>query len=813
MSPLLSDLRLSARALRRTPGFTLVAVLALSLGLGGATAMFTLVHGVLLKPLAYRDSGRLVYVAEVVREIAHLAPALPVNVRHFDAWRERCGALQYAALINASALNLTGAGEPERLEGVAATASLFDTLGVAPALGRAFTAAEEQPGKDRVVVLSHGLWQRRFGQAPGIVGRTVTLDGASYEVIGVMPPGFRMPKLAATKLVNLPDLVDFYRPLVIDRSKIRMIGEFNYMALARLRPGVSLSQTRDQLNAIQADLARQGEEKVTLTAALEPLQDAVVGSSRRPLWLLLGAVGAVLLIVCVNLANLLLVRGAARAREASIRFALGAGRARLVCMALIESLMLAIPSGLLGLAFAWAAVRAVAASAGASLPRADELSLDWQVTSAGLLLSLLTALAFGALPALRLAAVDPQDALRAGSHTITDSRSSVRLRGLLVAVQTSLSAALLVFAGLLAASLFHLTTLDKGFRVERVLASDIVLPASSYAGQHPREAFYRRLLESIQQVPGIESAAITSHPILGGASWVNPMWIDGDARRMVERPMANLRFISPSFFATMDMPLVAGRPFAEADRGRNVAVLSLRSAEALWPGLSAIGRKFYTFTSGGETLLEVVGVVRDSRSVSLDGEPPLMAYFPYWQESRTSAQLIVRTVRDPLTFAASLRRSIRAVDPSVPVANIRTMAGVVDEATARQRFQVRLAIGFAAFALLLVSLGVYGVAAYWVARRRPEIGIRLAMGANRGQVARLVAFQGAVPAAAGLALGLAAAWAGGRLVQTLLFGISAADVRIYAVSALLLGCCIAIALLVPAWSASRTRASSALRYE
>lgn len=813
MPLLCTDLRFCARSLSRAPGFALVAVLALSLGIGGVTAMFTLVNGVLLKPLAYRDPGRLVLVSEVVRELAHLAPALPVNARHFDAWKLRCAALEDAALLEARALNLTGAGEPERLDGAGATASLFDTLGARPALGRTFTADEEQAGKARVVVLSHGLWQRRFGGDRGILGRTVTLDGAAYEVIGVMPPEFRMPRPAAAKLVNLPDRIDFYRPLVLDRSQIRLIGEFNYMVLARLRPGVSLPQARDQLNAIQADLARQGEEKVTLTAALEPLQDAVAGASRRPLWLLLGAVGAVLLVVCVNLANLLLVRGAARAREIAIRLALGAGRARLVWLALLESLLLALPAGLLGLVLAWAAVRAVAAGAGVSLPRAQELSLDWQAASAGLLLSLLTALAFGALPALRLTAADPQNALKAGSHTVTDTRSSVRLRGVLVAAQTGLSAALLVFAGLLAASLFRLTGVEKGYRVERILTSEIVLPASTYAGKPARDQFYRRLLDSIRRTPGVESAAITSHAMLGGESWVNPLWTAGDARRMVERPMANLRFISPAYFATLGTPLLAGRTFAESGRGRNVVVLSRRAAEAVWPGVNPLGRRIYTFTSDGETPLEVVGVVGDTRSTSLEGEPPLMAFFPYWQQSRNTAHLMIRTARDPLSLAAAVRAVVRAIDSSVPVARTRPLSGVLDEATARQRFQARLAAGFAAFALLLASLGVYGVAAYWAARRRPEIGIRLALGASREQVARLVALQGAVPAAGGLALGLAAAWAGGRLVQSLLFGVSAAEPWVYASVAFLLGICFALALLIPAWRASRTRAAAALRYE
>jgi len=536
-------------------------------------------------------------------------------------------------------------------------------------------------------------------------------------------------------------------------------------------------------------------------------------SSRRPLLLLLGAVGVVLLIVCVNLANLLLVRGAGRSREVAIRMALGAERGRLARLALTESMMLALPGGVLGLGLAWAAVKLVASSAGAALPRADELAVDWQAAAFGMLLSLVTAAAFGLLPALRMTAVDPQDALKAGSHTVTDGRGSARLRSVLVAAQAGLSAALLVLAGLLSLSLFRLTRVDKGYSTERVMASAVVLPSSQYGDHKVRAQFYGRLLQAVRETPGVESVGLLSHPLLKGETWVNPVWVDGDTRKMLERPMANLRFVSPDYFRTMSIDLRTGKSFTEADRGRDVVVLSRKMAETLWPGQNAIGRKVYSFTGGAPTLMEVVGVATDTRSTALDREPGMMVYFPYWQASRSRATLMVRTTREPEEMAAVVRRAVHEADAAVPVAEMKTMDSVVGEATARQRFQMALALGFAVFALLLASLGIYGVVAYWVERRKPELGIRLALGAGRGTLVGMVVRQGALPVACGMVIGLAGAFAGARVVESVLFGVKATEPWVYGAVALLLGVCAGAACLLPAVRAARVPAASALHYE
>lgn len=803
---------MSARSLRRTPAFAAIAVLTLALGIGGTTAMFSIVNGVLLKPLAYRDPGRLVVISERIQELAHLYPALPANALHVEAWRDRCAALGGAALMRGTTLNLTGSGEPQQLSVLTVSASLLDVLGVQPAAGRGFLPEEERPGANHVVILTDAFW-RRLGADPHLVGRNLTLDGLPHTVVGILPASFRFVSGGRWgALEGLPPVIDLLRPEALNRADISPMAEFNYAAFARLKSGFTLQQATDQINAVQAQIVHDSGEKLTLTAVVHPMQEMVVGDARRGLLMLLGAVGAVLLIVCVNLANLLLVRGAGRGREVAIRLAMGASRATLVRMALRESLLLALPGGLLGLGLAWAAVRLAVNRAAAELPRADEISVDWQTALFALAVSLLTAAAFGMLPAWRLGSIDPQESLKAGSHTTTESRASGRVRSLLVGTQTALGATLLIFAGLLSTSLFRLLNVDKGFQTQRILASEIVLPSSQYNSLASRTRFYDRALAGLRALPGVEAAALFSHMPLSGQVWVNPLSVEGDQRPLLRRPMANVRFISPNFFHTISMDLVAGRPFSEADRGRNVAILSEGAVETLWPGLNPLGR---TVKTGGpeSPACEVIGVVRDTRVVALDSDPVRLAYFPFWQQSRTHAILVVRTAVDPLAIAGAIRRAVHQADAQVPIAKITTLDGLVGEAVARRRFQATLALGFALFALLLASLGVYGVVSYWVERRRTELGIRVALGAPGARLFGMVLSRGLLPVCAGLVCGLGLALAGGRVVQSLLFEVKAANPAVYGIVALSLFSLCALACGIPAMRAARTRAVQVLRDE
>ncbi|MGJ5813353.1 ABC transporter permease [Paludibaculum fermentans] len=812
MDELWRGISLSVRALRRTPAFSVIAILTLALGIGGTTAMFSIVNGVLLKPLAYRDPGQLVVIRESIKELAHLYPALPANALHLEAWRDHCPAIQGAALMRGTTLNLTGSGEPRQLTVLSVSVSILQVLGIQPALGRGFLPEEENKGRNHVVVLTDPFW-RRIGADPGLVGRTLTLDGLPHTVVGVLPASFRFPTAAKWgPLEGLPPGLDLLRPETIDRANIAPMAEFNYAAFARLKPGASLSQATDQINAVQAQIVRESGEKLSLSAFVDPLQEIVVGESRRGLLLLLGAVGAVLLIVCVNLANLMLVRGAGRGREVAIRLAMGADRAGLVRMALRESLLLALPGGLLGLGLAWAAVRLLVNRSALELPRIDEISVDWRSALFAIAVSLLTAAAFGMLPAWRLGSVDPQESLKAGSHTTTESRGSARVRSLLVGTQAALGATLLVFAGLLSTSLLHLLNVDKGFRTERALASEVVLPSSRYEGQADRTRFYDKLLAQVHSLPGVESAALVSHMPLRGQVWINPLSVEGDTRPMLQRPMANIRFISPDYFQTMRMELQHGRTFAEADRDRKVIILSEAAAKLLWPGLNPLGR---SLRFGGPTspVAEVVGIVRDNRSVELDKEPVLMAYLPHWQQSRTRAVLMLRSASDPLQLASAIRHAVHEADADVPVAQLLTMDTVVDQAVARRRFQAALALGFAVFALMLAGLGVYGVVSYWVARRRTELGIRAALGAQKGELFRLVLGRGLTPVCVGLAVGLAAAILGGRIVESLLFEVKATDPRVYGLVAAALGGLCTLACGIPALRAAGTQAVQVLRDE
>ncbi|QOY87109.1 ABC transporter permease [Paludibaculum fermentans] len=812
MSELWRGLRLSVRSLRRTPAFSVIAILTLALGIGGTTAMFSIVNGVLLQPLSYRDPGQLVVIRESIKELAHLYPALPANALHLEAWRDRCAAIQGAAIMRGTTLNLTGNGEPLQLTVLSVSPSILQVLGVQPALGRGFLPEEENKGRNRVVVLTDSFW-RRIGADPALVGRTLTLDGLPHTVVGVLPASFRFPTAAKWgPLEGLPPGLDLLRPESLNRADISPMAEFNYAAFARLKPGASIHQAVDQINAVQAQIVHDSGEKLTLSALVDPLQEIVVGESRRGLLLLLGAVGAVLLIVCVNLANLMLVRGAGRGREVAIRLAMGADRAGLVRMALRESLLLAIPGGLLGLGLAWGAVRLLVSRSALELPRIDEISVDWRTALFAIAVSLVTAAAFGMLPAWRLGSVDPQESLKAGSHTTTESRASARVRSLLVGTQAALGATLLVFAGLLSTSLLHLLNVDKGFRTERVLASEVVLPTSRYEGQPDRTRFYDKLLAQVHALPGVESAALVSHMPLRGQVWINPLSIEGDTRPMLQRPMANIRFISPGYFQTMRMQLLNGRDFAEADRERKVIILSEAAAKLLWPGLNPLGR---TLRFGGpdSPVAEVVGVVKDNRSVELDQGPVLMAYLPHWQQSRTRAVLMIRTAADPLQMAGVIRRAVHEADAEVPVAQLLTMDTVVDQAVARRRFQAALALGFAVFALLLAGLGVYGVVSYWVARRRTELGIRAALGAQRAELFRLVLGRGLAPVCAGLAVGLVIALLGGRIVESLLFEVKATDPWVYGLVAAALGGLCTLACGIPAMRAAGTQAVQVLRDE
>jgi len=806
-----NDIRYALRALLRDPAFASMAVLSLAVGIGANTAIFSVVNGVLLRPLPYHDPARLFTIREVVPKLTHLYPTLPVNFSHYYEWRKRCSALQSIALVNSAAPNLTGAGEPQLLNGARVSAGIFRVLGVTPQLGRGFLDEEDPEGHNQVAVISDSLWKRRFSADRSIIGRKITLNGRPVVIVGVLPPGFQFPTQTGPLVSDgLGPKTEIFQPLGYTKDDLEEItGDYNWAAIARLRPGVSPGKALAELNVIQADISSRIPEKMDLQAQLSSLQENIVGDSRRGLLVLLGAVGAVLLILCVNLANLSLARAAGRARESAIRTALGASRAQLLCQALSESLMLALAGGLLGIGLAAWGVQLLVHAAPLDIPRLNEVHLDPRVLGFALLVSVATGIVFGILPALRSAAAHPVEALKSGSYTTTEARRGVRMRSILVALEAALGALLLITAGLLIGSFVRLMHVDKGFDIERVLAVRVIMPSTKYAEEARQTAFFDRLLQMTRPLPGVLSVSLVSALPLQGETWIDLAAAEGDQGPLFERPMVNVRFVSPDYFKTLRIPFREGRPFDDSQRNRKVVIISQGTARRLWPGRNAVGRRM----QHNENLEEVVGVTADIRGTSLDKDPVLMIYIPYWQRPRQAASLLVRTAMDPRGIAASLRHVIRQMDADVPIPEMQTLQEVMLESVAQRRFQMMLVVLFAAAALALAGFGIYGVVSYSVARRRTEMGIRLALGAGTGGLRRMVLWQAIRPVAAGLAVGIAGALAAGQVLSSLLFQVSARDPFTIAGVALVLLTVSMIAALIPAHRATRVDPMKSLRFE
>jgi predicted permease len=773
MAALLNDLRHAVRTLLRDRGYTAVALLTLAFGVAANTIIFSVVDAVLLRPLTYRDPGRLMVINEVVPELAGTYPRLPTSARHFFEWRDHCSSFEQFSIIEPLDLVLTHAGQPAQLNGARVSANMFSMLGVQPQLGRTFLNEEEQAGHDREVIISDGLWNQRFHRDPELVGRAITLDGAPWTVVGILPASFHFPKSDGSQIVNFPKKADVFRPAVFKRDDLDWFGEFNFVVIGRLRQGVPEQRALAEMNVVQASIAAHAPDGMHLRALLTPLQEEVTGAARKGLVILFCAVGAVLLIVCVNLANLSLARTAGRGRDLAIRTALGAGRAQLARYILSESLAVGLAGGAAGIALAWAGLRTVLLYAPLDLPRLDEIHLDARALLFAIAVSIFTAVLFGILPAWRASAADPQLALRVSSRSATEGRRGLFTRELLVGFESGLSAVLLVAAGLLIGSFVHLLNVDEGFNADRLIAVEITLPANGYGESARRESYYRQLTAKMQALPGVNHAAIISRLPLEGEDWVDVMQRDGDHLPMTELPMVNMRFCSPDYFRTMGIAFVAGQGFSEADQKRPLAVISGAAARRVWPGQNPIGKKFNR-GDPSEPPFEVAGVVRDVRP-GIEKQPVVTAYFPYWYRNRLSMTAVLRTSADPRMLAGAVRSTVWSIDPDTVVGEIRTMQNVVSSSVGQRRFQVMLIAGFAASALLLSAIGIYGVVSWSVARRRNEIGVRMALGATSGNVRRMVVAQGLRPVLAGLAVGIAVALASGRVLSSLLFGVSPRD--------------------------------------
>jgi putative ABC transport system permease protein len=796
MDTLLQDLRFGLRLLLRQPAFTLLVVLTLALGIGANTSIFSVVNGVLLSPLPYPAPERLVAVWGHHPDIGRESASLP----DFLDWREGARSFEQLAAWFPTLYNVTGEGEPERVVGVRTTANFFQTLGISPARGRAFDRGEDREGKTTVVVLSHGFWKRRMGEDPAALGRTLTLNGVPHTVIGIAPESFRFN----------PD-AEMWVPLPMDTQSNRR-SDF-LRVIGRLAPSATVEQAQEELRAVMRRLAEQyPDTNARWTVEAVSLHEDLVGESRPALLIFMGAVGLVLLIACANVANLMLARSARRQRELAVRAALGASRLRLVRQMLTESILLALMGGGLGLLLAVWGIDGLRAAGLDLVPGQTEIGIDEQVLAFTVGLSLVTGVLFGLAPALRLPGSNLDDTLRAGARGLTGGMGLRQLRGLLVLGEVALALVLLVGAALLLRSFDRLQRVDTGFEPEGVLTLRLLLPASKYPGDPQLAAFYEQLTERVAALPGVEAAGIINAVPLASGTPYNTFTIQGRAPDPNAVEDAETFSVSPGYFRSLGIPLRSGRLLESQDgaSAQPVALINETMARRFWAGRDPLGARVSLDATNWFT---VVGIVGDVRNAALQKEPHAQLYFPASQLPRRAMFLAVRTTGEPMGLVGSLRREVSTLDPDLPLADIATMEQRLGRAAAKPRVNVLLLGGFAAVALLLAGIGIYGVISQMVVQRTREIGIRMALGARQRDVLRLMILQGMTPALVGIALGLAVAWASSRLMAKLLYGVSATDPVSFFTVPIFLAAVAFLAAWLPARRARRVDPTEALRQE
>jgi putative ABC transport system permease protein len=763
-------LRDALRSFRHDRAYALTIVGTLALTIGATTAVFSVVNGVLLAPLAYDEPGQLVALRERWRETGNRPGN--VNDRHANYWREHARSFDSMAQYVIRPANLTGRGEAAQVNIARASATLFDVLRTRAAVGRTPALADERDGAPDVIALTDSFWRRRFGADPGITGQAVVLDGQPYTVVGVLPAAFALPD----QRQNEP--VDGFIPL---RPVAGWMGDHNNQAIARLRTGVTIAQANAELDVLQTQIvaivAKDFHEPYTLTSAVVPLAEHIVGRVRRALLLLLAAVGAVLLIACSNLANLSLTRTLGRLRETAIRSALGASRRSLIGKALIEQLLLAAVGGASGLWVASVALRLFIQTAPVDLPRVNDVTLDVRVLAFTAAVTILAGLLVAVVPAWRLGRRDVQATLRAETATVASDRRSLRSQGTLLALQIALSVTLLMVTALFGASLVRVLSVERGFSVDRVLAVDLSLPAARYATERVRQPVYDRLLAAVLALPGVRAVSTTSVLPLRGPSGTQSIVPEGKTLTISERSIANFRFVAPDYFRTLGLTIKRGRSFTDSERDpqRPTPVLISESTGVrMWPDEDPIGKRFSRGIAN-EQGFEVVGLVSDARMTSLDEPPPLMVYVPYWWRSRPALAMLIKTEAEPTSVLAGVRRAVREVDPDIAVGDARPLEQIVDASTASRRYQTRLFVAFGLAALFIAAVGVYSVTSHGVSRRRREMNIRVALGAQTSQVVHLILRQTTMPVLVGLGAGVAGALSVGGVITSLLFEVRARD--------------------------------------
>ena len=808
MGTLIQDLRYGVRMLWKSPGFTIVAVLTLALGIGANTAIFSVVNGVLLRPLPFRDPSRLVLIAE-----KSSFPIISTSYENYLDWRDQSHSFESMEATRGSSITLTGAGEPERLNVRMATAGLFSMLGINAQIGRTFLPEEDRAGGTPVALLSYGLWQRRFGGSADIIGKTVNLDLQPYTVVGILPSGFQILQPADLYLPFTP----WAKTLPADRN-----WHPGIIPLARLKQGVSKEQARSEMIGITKRLEQQYPDYNTGTSAdVVGLQDEIVQNSRPALLLLLGAVSFVLLIACANVANLLLARAASRGREVAIRTAMGASRGRVIRQLLTESVLLSLAGGLLGVIVALAAVGLLPKIAGDSIPQGAPIGLDPWVLAFTAVVSLFTGLLFGIVPALRTANLDLRGTLNEGSRGSTAGPGQHVLRGALVAMEIALAMLLLVGSGLLLRSFSRLQEVPPGFQPDHLLVADIPLSPTAYAKPQDRYQFFDRLVERAKSLPGVRSAAAASFlPVSGGGSIIHFNITGRPPKSPHEFVAAGYRTITPNYLETLGVPLLQGRFFTRGDNEKSPAVVIINAtmAHTFFPNENPLGKRLQLGALPEQEVptMEIVGVVGDVH-FGLGTDPQAEMYLPYRQADLLlpvfQLSVVLRTAGDPALQTSALRSALAEIDPNQPLVKVRTMEENMATTVAQPRFRTWLIGILAMLALVLAAVGVYGVMSYTVTQRTSEIGVRVALGAQPKDVFRIIVGEGLRLALFGVGVGLVAALLLTRLLQSFLFGISAYDPLTFIAVSLLLTLVAVAASYFPARRATRVDPMIALRYE
>jgi putative ABC transport system permease protein len=807
MSLLGQDLRYGFRLLSKSRGFTAIALATLALGIGATVSIFSVADAVMFKALPFRDPDRVVVVYEKNPALGRFR--LSAAVANFRDWRQQSQTLEGVSAVFDAPVNLTGGPngriDPEELKAERISAGLLPMLGVQPILGRVFRPEEDRPGHYNFAMLSNSLWMRKFGADPAIVGKNIRLRNQPYNVVGVMPAGFSL----------LEPNVDVYVPLGLNADDPRMGASRMLKVLARLKPGVTLAQAKNEMEGIGAQLETANPAMNRgWRPNLFPLQEELLGKTRDSMWVLLGAVGLLLLMACANVANLLLARGAARQREIAVRAAMGASRARLVAQFLAESAMLALAGGALGLILARGAVLLVSRLGPASIPRLTEVRMDGRLFLFALAASLVTGIVFGIVPALQGSRGNLSAALLEGGRSGTAGRSARWLRNALVVAEIALALVVLVGAGLLMRGFERLRTVDPGFQSANRLTMRVPLGGGRNNAIERRVAFFQQLTDKIAALPGVLSVGAVSALPLTGFGNGSMFWIDGRPAPPPERrPLAATRGATLAYFRTMGIPLVEGRPFDTRDTQTSapVAIVDEVLARRFWPQGGAVGARL--IVDANDKVEEIVGVVGKVKPDRLEGDDWPTIYMPYSQKDDQTMIVVARTANPPLSIASTAARSVRELDPEQPVADIRTMDEVVDDAVAGARFNTVVLDIFAAIAFLLAAVGIYGVISYDVTARTNEIGVRMALGADERDVFKLVVGQGARLAALGIAIGLVAAYELTWLMKSMLFGVDPRDFYTFAAIAALLAVVALGASYIPSRRAVALDPGRALRHE